>query len=106
MGGNWIACRSDRRASGYNTRLVPKELTCQLLISAEADANATDQCAFMFELFHCFFVAFFMSFLLTNFPSLPCSDGTTTCLLLRGPTVLSMQLPVHHIAFEPSHGRG
>ena len=47
-----IFCSSDQQAALHLAADNGHTAACQLLISAEADVNATDECAFIFELFH------------------------------------------------------
>jgi hypothetical protein len=56
-----IFCSSDQCTALHRAAYNGHTAACQLLISAEADMNAKEQCAFMFELFHRFYGVVFFS---------------------------------------------
>jgi hypothetical protein len=45
-----IFCSSEQRTALHDAAIYGHTAACQLLISAEADVNATDLCAFMFKI--------------------------------------------------------
>ncbi len=53
-----ILCSSGQCTALHVAAYDGHTAACQLLISAEADVNATDECAFMFKIFYWTFVVF------------------------------------------------